>query len=590
MNKLTKLAALFLAGTMLVFPGCKDYDDDIDAVNKRVDELTTGKIATLEEQATALKSSLSSLEAAYKAADTELKNQLAKQLDDLTKADAALQKAIDKVKTDLTAKHDQDVQTLRNEISKAVSDLTQALNTAKSELEGKITGVDNKVSALDSKVENYNTTLTKAIEKVASDLAAVSGRLTALEGTVEALSSKHDADVAALKAEIVEKVAAAKTEVLSQLASDKAELQGQITAAVERIVALEASVTTIKGQITAIEGLISQMQTAIAGKVDKTVFDAYTQKTDAAIEANAEALGVLKALCAGFPENTTIKGYIDAAIAEVTSAVSAVADRCTTLEGNYQTLSDNFGTFKANIEPRVMANEEALSVLNAWKGEMTAEGGTIDQLKARIKTLEDNQLTLEDVKSQFSADIAEFKAGVDDVIAQALAADGAISAAIATKAAELTQAFNGKIDALTTRINALELNVDELMNRIQSLVYVPAFNDHKASVNALYYAPEAEEPVLLANGTVEMTFRVTPVEAAAQLVAAYTVDPAMFSLEMEKVATRAAAPALNIEAVKIGSGDGRFVVTARPADFDPDFFAGKVSYSVALRVQKAYDK
>lgn len=593
MNKLTKLAAWFLAGTMLAFTGCSDYDDDIDAVNKRVDELTTGKIATLEEQATALKASLSSLEAAYKAADTELKNQLAKQVEDLTKADDALQKAIDKVKTDLTAKHDQDVQTLRSEISKAVGDLTQALNTAKSELDGKITGVDSKVSSLDAKVENYNTTLTKAVEKVAADLAAVSGKLTVLEGTVDALSSKHDADVAALRTEIAEKVAAVKTEVLAKLAEDKAELQGQITAAVERIAALEESVKTINGQIKTIEGQISQMQSAIAGKVDKTDFDAYTKKTDAAVKANAEALGVLNALCAGFPENTTIKGYIDAAIADVTGAVSAVADRCTTLEENYKTLSENFGAFKADIEPRVEANETAISVLNAWKQEMTAEGGTIDRLESRIKALEDNQLTLDDVKAQFSAEVAEFKAGVDAVIAQALAADGAISAAIAAKANELTQAFDNKFSGLAARVATLELRVDEMMSRIQSLVYVPEYNDHKATVDALYYTPAEGDPVLLANGQVVMTFRVTPVEMVNDLVNYWNAaeeNRGVLTLELEKVKTRAVEnAAITIESIAVDKekGNGRFIVTATP-EFPADFYAGKGCYSVALRLNKAY--
>ena len=94
------------------------------------------------------------------------------------------------------------------------------------------------------------------------------------------------------------------------------------------------------------------------------------------------------------------------------------------------------------------------------------------------------------------------------------------------------------------------MDVDQLLSRIQSLVYVPAYDDHKASVNALYYAPEGEEPVLLANGTVEMTFRVTPVEAAGQLVAAYAAEPEMFSLEMEQVKTRATVPALNIQKVR----------------------------------------
>lgn len=64
----------------------------------------------------------------------------------------------------------------------------------------------------------------------------------------------------------------------------------------------------------------------------------------------------------------------------------------------------------------------------------------------------------------------------------------------------------------------------------------------------------------------------------------------MFSLEMEQVKTRATVPALNIQKVEADeTGNGRFIVTALPADFTPDFFTGKVSYSIALRVQKAYD-
>ena len=73
-------------------------------------------------------------------------------------------------------------------------------------------------------------------------------------------------------------------------------------------------------------------------------------------------------------------------------------------------------------------------------------------------------------------------------------------------------------------------------------------------------------------------------------MAAYAAEPEMFSLEMEQVKTRATVPALNIQKVEADeTGNGRFIVTALPADFTPDFFTGKVSYSIALRVQKAYD-
>ena len=63
---------------MLAGVGCKDYDDDIDKLNDRLDELTTGKIATLESQ-------LGSLQTA---------------VDNLKSADDALGKRIDELKSD----------------------------------------------------------------------------------------------------------------------------------------------------------------------------------------------------------------------------------------------------------------------------------------------------------------------------------------------------------------------------------------------------------------------------------------------------------------------------------------------------------
>ena len=40
-NLFRKFLALFLTGTMLAGVGCKDYDDDIDKLNNRVDGLET---------------------------------------------------------------------------------------------------------------------------------------------------------------------------------------------------------------------------------------------------------------------------------------------------------------------------------------------------------------------------------------------------------------------------------------------------------------------------------------------------------------------------------------------------------------------
>lgn len=58
-----KLLTLFLTGTMLAGVGCKDYDDDIDKINDRIDELTTGKIADIESQLNSMKTTVESLKA-----------------------------------------------------------------------------------------------------------------------------------------------------------------------------------------------------------------------------------------------------------------------------------------------------------------------------------------------------------------------------------------------------------------------------------------------------------------------------------------------------------------------------------------------
>ena len=124
---------------MLAGVGCKDYDDDIDKVNDRLDQLETGKLATLEQQIAAINSSIASLETAYKAADAELKTALEKQASDLTAAKSALETSIAALKS-----------THEADITKLTGDL----------------------NALGSKVEGYNTDLKAEIKKVADDLAA----------------------------------------------------------------------------------------------------------------------------------------------------------------------------------------------------------------------------------------------------------------------------------------------------------------------------------------------------------------------------------------------------------------------------------
>lgn len=60
---LHRVLLLFVSGAMLTgVSSCKDYDDDIDNINNRLDELTTGKIASIESQLGSLQTTVTSLE------------------------------------------------------------------------------------------------------------------------------------------------------------------------------------------------------------------------------------------------------------------------------------------------------------------------------------------------------------------------------------------------------------------------------------------------------------------------------------------------------------------------------------------------
>ena len=97
---------------MLIGVGCKDYDDDIDEINKKIEGLETGKLATLEEQLNSLKNTISSLEQADKNLQDRIDEQekaissatgdiesLEKELEKAVKAHEALQTNIDNLKT-----------------------------------------------------------------------------------------------------------------------------------------------------------------------------------------------------------------------------------------------------------------------------------------------------------------------------------------------------------------------------------------------------------------------------------------------------------------------------------------------------------
>ena len=201
-NLLRNFLALVLSGIMLAGVGCKNYDDDIDKINNRLDELYV-TVADLDEQIESVRNAIPSLDA-------------------LNEEVAALRSELDGVKTDV-ASIDQkleaigDVQAKLNELSQELKDYVNgaiqsseetlrnelATKGAVSELEALIEGIQEDYKAELEEINNKLTALEGTVGELpavdfSGDIQELKDRLTALEG------SAADADALAALAERVE--------------------------------------------------------------------------------------------------------------------------------------------------------------------------------------------------------------------------------------------------------------------------------------------------------------------------------------------------------------------------------------------------
>lgn len=277
------VVAFFFAGMALTWVGCSDYDQDIADLNNRIDELTTGKIASIESQYSSLQSTLNSLQS----------------------ADAAMTSKI----AALEASAKQDVADLKGEqaaIQQALADMEAAQKTLKETIaavEAQLDGFLTK-SDLDATLASYATTealaevaaaldgvedavVAKAIEEATK--AAVEAAGKALE---ESFQAKFDAALAsaglvtedALKAKIDEAAAAMDQKIADAIAKAM-ENNGEVSVdiAKELAAAVEQIAQYLHGRLTSLLIVPDLYEDGIETVEFKTL--AYTEWTKSGKEA-----------------------------------------------------------------------------------------------------------------------------------------------------------------------------------------------------------------------------------------------------------------------------------------------------------------
>lgn len=225
-NLLRNFLALVLSGIMLAGVGCKNYDDDIDKINNRLDELYV-TVADLDEQIESVRNAIPSLDA-------------------LNEEVAALRSELDGVKTDV-ASIDQkleaigDVQAKLNELSQELKEYVNgAIQSSEETLRNEL-ATKGAVSELEALIEGIQ-------EDYKAELEEINNKLTALEGTVGELPAvDFSGDIQDLKDRLTAlEGSAADAEAL-------ADLTGRVEALEDIKVLTESDVNTL------IESQISEM-------------------------------------------------------------------------------------------------------------------------------------------------------------------------------------------------------------------------------------------------------------------------------------------------------------------------------------------
>lgn len=600
MKYLSKLLSMLLIGGMLFATGCTDYDQDIKDINRELNEIND----QLNGRVNALAADLDAVEAALQAAIDEANQKVAENkeaIEDLQAVDAEHDAAIAEANqaiADAIADHNADIDAVYAKINEANTKITanetaiEGLKTKDAELaqdiEEALAAIQINVDAIAENKED--------IAKLQNDLLDLSGSFTAYQATIDAAIADFESHVETAEAAIatledtVETLAKMQEEQagrIDDLENDYEEFkkftQDELAALTEADMALEELIVNLENSFISYQKIVNEQFT----------------KAFAEIAANTNAINTLAA-----KHEEEVKS-LQAQDAAILNTLDQHVAWLVELEENLQAVAD-----------RVTANENEI---NSIKGQIAKIQTNIEQMQvtidALIQDLAELEKTLDDFQKQVNEEIARLDAAIEKALADAKAyADDAANAAVVeakgytdTAIEALTKSVNSQLDEIRKSIADLDAyavsieealnaykesndkaidklkgDINKILNRVQSIVFVPEYSDGKGTIN---YAMAGNTIV---EGRSTMVYQVYPAECAALIANAVAVidDEATSPLsfihqDLKNRDTRADNHKFNIVGVT-GDVNGRLVVTVDARNLGADFYAGEMEYAVAL--------
>ena len=532
---------------LLMSFGCADYSPDIDNSHKRLDAMEDNQIATIESQVVSVNSSISNFEKA----DADLKEMIAnlqktagkfeKTISENGESISALKTGLEKAVENLKNSDRADKEYVLDSLGKAKAMLLALLESEKTELNGKLTSINNTISYLQKKDAELEKKITDLRIYIDKELKETKDWANATFMTLD----QYDA-------------------IVDQLGGIEGEIAGLKTSMTN----LETRLTEkySKDLKTASDGVKSRLGEEVDGlndRIDKVVSDITKAYTDAIATFREEMEKWW---------NESLKKAIDDSEASMKSWVNS------TLDG-YWTIARTKDSLKAlndDIENQLEAQKKLLNDL------ISENVGDITALEDRLKKVNDDLKALADRFPVFTSDLNKakedlttaYKKAIEDAItdfkgvfeatikARVDAAYDSFTKAFSTKEAEMRRVMASiNSDLASFDFAGLISSFDSVM---QSLAFVPTSDD--GSVILSYNVESLEK-------TIDVSLEIRPERLLSSIGAA---DVSAYALLTKTRASVGDEVALKVQRITKAK-NGVLNVRIEPGALLDDFIAGRVS-------------
>lgn len=532
---------------LLMSFGCADYSPDIDNIHKRLDAMEDNQIATIESQIVSVNSSISNFEKA----DADLKEMIAnlqktagkfeKTISENGESISALKTGLEKAVEDLKNSDRADKEYVLDSLGKAKAMLLALLESEKTELNGKLTSINNTISYLQKKDAELEKKITDLRIYIDKDLKETKDWANATFMTLD----QYDA-------------------IVDQLGGIEGEIAGLKTSMTN----LETRLTEkySKDLKTASDGVKSRLGEEVDGlndRIDKVVSDITKAYTDAIATFREEMEKWW---------NESLKKAIDESEASMKSWVNS------TLDG-YWTIARTKDSLKAlndDIENQLEAQKKLLNDL------ISENAGDITALEDRLKKVNDDLKALADRFPVFTSDLN--KAKEDLTIAYKKAIEDAITdfkgVFEATIKARVDAAYDSFTKAFSTKEAEMRREMASINSDLASLDFADLISSFDSVMQSLAFVPTSDDGSVILSYNVESLEKTIDVSLEIRperlLSSIGTADVSAYALLTKTRASVGDEVALKVQRITKAK-NGVLNVRIEPGALLDDFIAGRVS-------------